>query len=72
MPFVVLDFREDAVEAARERGVLFIEGHGTEDEDLLKAGLDRARGLVASSDSDAWPLAWARASRPVPSLEPCP
>jgi voltage-gated potassium channel len=50
---VVLDFREDAVEAARESGVLFIQGNGTEDEDLREAGLDHARGLVASSDSDA-------------------
>jgi voltage-gated potassium channel len=53
VPFVVLDFRQDAIEAAGESGVLFIEGNGTEDEDLFKAGLDRARGLVASSDSDA-------------------
>jgi voltage-gated potassium channel len=53
VPCVVLDFREDAIEAARERDILFIEGNGTEDEDLAKAGLGSARGLVASSDSDA-------------------
>jgi voltage-gated potassium channel len=53
VPFVVLDFNPDAIHAAREAGVLFIEGNGTEDEDLAAAGLDRARGLVASSDSDA-------------------
>jgi len=53
VPYVVLDFSKDAVEAAAERGDLFIEGNGTEDEDLRAAGLDRARGLVASSDSDA-------------------
>jgi voltage-gated potassium channel len=53
VPYVVLDFSEDARAAARERGDLFIEGNGTEDEDLEKAGLNRARGLVASSDSDA-------------------
>ena len=51
--YVVLDFSADALEAARERGDLFIEGSGTEDEDLAAAGLARARGLVASSDSDA-------------------
>jgi voltage-gated potassium channel len=51
--FVVLDFTEDAVEAARDAGVLYVEGNGTEDEDLRAAGLARARGLVASSDSDA-------------------
>lgn len=51
--FVVLDFSADAIERAREHGVLFIEGTGTEDEDLRAAGLQRARGLIASSDSDA-------------------
>jgi voltage-gated potassium channel len=34
-------------------GDIFVEGNGTEDEDLTAAGIDRARGLVASSDSDA-------------------
>jgi voltage-gated potassium channel len=53
VPYVVLDFSADALSAARERGDLFIEGDGTEDEDLEKAGLERARGLVASSDSDS-------------------
>jgi voltage-gated potassium channel len=51
--FVVLDFSADAIEHAREAGVPFVEGTGTEDEDLREAGLERARGLVASSDSDA-------------------
>jgi voltage-gated potassium channel len=50
--YVVLDFNPDAIEAAREHGDQFIEGSGTEDEDLEAAGLERARGLVASSDSD--------------------
>jgi voltage-gated potassium channel len=50
--YVVLDFNEDAIEAAREHGDHFIEGNGTDDEDLDAAGLARARGLVASSDSD--------------------
>jgi voltage-gated potassium channel len=51
--FVVLDFSKDAIEHAREQSILFIEGSGTEDEDLHAAGLERARGLIASSDSDA-------------------
>ncbi len=53
VPFVVLDFNEDAIEEAREQNILYVEGNGTEDEDLEAAGLSRARGLVASSDSDA-------------------
>jgi voltage-gated potassium channel len=52
-PYVVLDFSPDALEVARERGVLFLEGSGAEDEDLEKAGIDRARGIIASADSDA-------------------
>ena len=65
--YVVLDFSESAIAAARERGDRFVEGTGTEDEDLVEAGLERARGLVASSDSDADNLyitLSARAARP--------
>ncbi len=53
VPFVVLDYSEDAIEHAREDGVLFIEGNGTEDDDLTRAGLEHARGLVAASDDDS-------------------
>src|SRR2546427_7867216 len=52
-PFVVLDFSEQAKEAAEEEEVLFIEGNGTDDDDLRSAGVERARGLVAASDDDA-------------------
>jgi voltage-gated potassium channel len=52
LPFVVVDFSEVALEAARERGDLIVEGRGTDDAKLREAGLERARGLVASSDSD--------------------
>jgi voltage-gated potassium channel len=50
--YVVLDFSEEALTAAGERGDLYIEGNGTNDDDLAAVGLARARGLVASSDSD--------------------
>jgi voltage-gated potassium channel len=65
--YVVVDFHEDALEAARERGDHFIEGNATEDDDLRAAGLEHARGLVAASDSDADNLyitLSARAARP--------
>jgi voltage-gated potassium channel len=65
VPYVVLDFSQDAIEAARERSDHFIEGDGTEDEDLGAAGLERARGLVASSDSDAANLYIALSARSV-------
>src|SRR5437867_7526449 len=51
--YVVLDFSAEAIEAAREAGDLFVDGSGTEDEDLREAGLEQARGLVASSDDDS-------------------
>jgi voltage-gated potassium channel len=66
-PFVVLDFSPDAIEHAKERGVLFLQGRGSEDEDLARAGIDRAKGLLASADSDAENLyitLSARARRP--------
>jgi voltage-gated potassium channel len=51
--FVVLDFSPEAIQAARERNLLYVEGSGTEDDDLAAAGLEHATGLVASSDSDS-------------------
>ncbi|MFL5970721.1 MAG: potassium channel family protein [Gaiellaceae bacterium] len=51
--FIVLDFSPDARAAAQEEGVLFLEGNGTDDDDLRAAGLERARGLVAASDDDS-------------------
>lgn len=53
LPFVVLDFSEDALAAARELDVLYIKGSGSDDDDLEAAGIDRAAGVLASSDSDA-------------------
>jgi voltage-gated potassium channel len=52
VPFVVLDFSAEAVESAEEHGDLFIEGSGAEDEDLVRAGIDRARGILVASDDD--------------------
>lgn len=53
VPFLVLDFDPSALAAAREQDVAWLEGSGTKDEDLVAAGIERARGLVASADSDA-------------------
>jgi voltage-gated potassium channel len=67
VPFLVLDFHEDAVDAARDDDVLLLEGDATRDENLRRAGLERARGLVAASDSDAdnlYVVLSARSARP--------
>jgi voltage-gated potassium channel len=50
--YVVLDHNADALDAARELGALVVAGDGTNDDDLLRAGIDRAGALVASADSD--------------------
>jgi voltage-gated potassium channel len=50
--YVVLDFSEEALEHAREHDDLFVEGSGSKDEDLVKAGIDRARGIIVASDDD--------------------
>jgi len=51
--YVVLDFKEDAVASARERNDLLIEGDATEDDDLRRAGIEHAAGIVVASDDDA-------------------
>jgi voltage-gated potassium channel len=52
VPYVVLDFSSQAKESAEEIGDLYIEGSGAEDEDLVRAGIDRARGILIASDDD--------------------
>jgi voltage-gated potassium channel len=67
VPYLVLDFHEDAVAAAEEDGVLLLEGDATKDENLRRAGLESARGLAAASDSDAdnlYVVLSARSARP--------
>jgi voltage-gated potassium channel len=65
--YVVLDLSEAAVAAAKEHGDVFVHGDATDDDDLARAGLQRARGIVVASDSDADNLyitLSARSSRP--------
>src|SRR3954454_3890315 len=52
VPYVVLDFSEDALAHARENDDLYVDGSGAEDDDLVKACVDRARGIIVSSDDD--------------------
>jgi voltage-gated potassium channel len=67
VPYVVVDRNPESVEVAREVGALVVEGDGTNDDDLRRAGIERARALVASVDSDEANLfitLSARAMRP--------
>jgi len=51
--FVVVDMNPESLEAAMRDGYLVVEGDATHDEILRQAGTDRARGLIATMDSDA-------------------
>ncbi len=50
---VVIDILADSIERARHDGYLVVEGDATEDATLRAAGVDRARALVTTTDSDA-------------------
>ncbi|MEM6291707.1 MAG: potassium channel protein [Myxococcota bacterium] len=49
---VAIDERLDVLDELRERGVLVLHGDATDDEILSKAGIQRARGVVATLDDD--------------------
>ncbi len=53
IPFVVVEINPEAIERAERRGVLLLVGDATTDEILREAGIDRAKCLLAASDSDA-------------------
>ena len=50
---VVIDILASSLERARADGHLIVEGDATTDATLTTAGIERARGLVATIDSDA-------------------
>ncbi len=67
LPYVVLDYGAEAIAYARENDDLYIEGNGVDDDQLVRAGLNRARGLVVAADSDVdnlYVTLSAKAARP--------
>ncbi len=52
IPFVVIDQNRKRVEDAIAEGYLAVEGDATEEETLIKAGIERAKGLASLLDSD--------------------
>ncbi|WP_457637756.1 potassium channel family protein [Oceanithermus sp.] len=52
-PFVVIESDPERVAWALEQGYTVIEGDATEDEVLRKAGIERAKGLIAATGDDA-------------------
>ena len=55
VPFVVIERNEEALEeyAAEHPEVLFMLGDGTDDDNLIKAGVERARALISALPDDA-------------------
>lgn len=51
--FVVVEVDPDKVSELREKGMLFVEGNATQDDNLQLAGIQRAKGLVAVLPTDA-------------------
>ena len=53
IPFVIVDINPASLETATHDGFLVVQGDATRDEVLREAGVDRARGLITTVDSDA-------------------
>jgi voltage-gated potassium channel len=53
VPFIVIDNRPECIARAEQAGYLSLEGDATHDDVLKEAGIEHARGLVASLGSDA-------------------
>jgi voltage-gated potassium channel len=51
--FVVIDANPESLKRARDDGYLVVEGDATDDTTLRAGGITRAKGLVATIDSDA-------------------
>jgi voltage-gated potassium channel len=67
VPYIVVERAPTAVATAEGHGELVIHGSAADDDILRRAGLDRARGLVACLDSDAnnvYVVLTARGARP--------
>jgi voltage-gated potassium channel len=53
VPLVVIDSSEEVTRELEDKGLLYVLGSATEDENLLAAGIESAKGLVATVSSDA-------------------
>ncbi|MDA0745764.1 MAG: potassium channel protein [bacterium] len=53
VPFVIIDRDPEASELGRDESILFVKGNADQDETLLEAGIERAKGLVSVLREDA-------------------
>jgi voltage-gated potassium channel len=52
VPFVVVEKNVHLCERLAREGILFVQGNATDDDSLLAAGIERARGLITAVTSD--------------------
>jgi voltage-gated potassium channel len=52
VPFVVIERNPRDSELGRDESIIFVEGDASEEETLMEAGIDRAKGLVAALRQD--------------------
>jgi len=52
VPFVVVERDPEICQRLAAEGILFVEGDATDDEALIEAGIQRARGLITVVDSE--------------------
>ena len=53
VPFVVIDVNQSSLDQAAAEGLTIVYGNASEDEVLVKAGIERAAGLIAAIADDA-------------------
>jgi voltage-gated potassium channel len=53
VPIVIIDNDSDSIKRCEQKGYLYIEGDASDDAVLKEAGIDKAKGLVTATDSDA-------------------
>ncbi|MBW2623928.1 MAG: potassium channel protein [Deltaproteobacteria bacterium] len=52
-PLVIIENSHEIIERVDEDGYLYIMGEATDDDNMIKAGIERARGLISVVSSDA-------------------
>lgn len=62
-PMVIVELDEKLIQAAQEENILVVEGDATRDEVLLRAGIERAWGLIVCTGQDSLNLFIVLSSR---------
>ena len=52
LPFIVIDKNPDVIAALQREGLMAVEGDATQDDVLIRAGIERAKGVVSVVNTD--------------------